>query len=380
MGESAFAVDEEIDGNWLLRRMDYHEAPPEHQKIPLGKAVGASACVPGLFEPIVFEGLYPKDTTRHPEITVRLVDGGVHDNQGAVSLLEQDCSVIMISDASGQMTSDANAGDGTLATMSRMNSILMERVRQAQFQDLKARHRAGLLKGLMIVHMKKAFDVEPIDWKGCAEPPEESQSTDDGQLPYEMRKELQAMLAEVRTDLDSFSDIEAHALMTSGYLMAKKYTPELGPFLEQAGAKEPEAPVGWKFLEVQDALAYKSDTHSGEDPVARQRRGWVRQNLATARQGAFRIFSLSKPLRVILQVLGGLVLAALALWLRWDLLFLTPVFLVLLLAFKGRWILKIALSLALGLLILPVAKLQLWLVDPWLLRLGRLRKKGAQKG
>ncbi len=43
------------------------------------------------------------------------------------------------------------------------------------------------------------------------------------------------------------------------------------------------------------------------------------------------------------------------------------------LAFKGRWISKLALSLALGLPILPVARLQLWLIDPWLLRLGRLR-------
>ena len=36
-------------------------------------------------------------------MTVRLVDGGVHDNQGIASLLEQACSVMLVSDASGQM-------------------------------------------------------------------------------------------------------------------------------------------------------------------------------------------------------------------------------------------------------------------------------------
>ena len=48
----------------------------------------------------------PADHARrrlYDDVDVELVDGGVHDNQGIASLLEQDCNVILVSDASGQM-------------------------------------------------------------------------------------------------------------------------------------------------------------------------------------------------------------------------------------------------------------------------------------
>jgi hypothetical protein len=46
--------------------MYYKDAPPDHQQIRFCHAVAASACVPGLFEPIVLEKLYE-------DVTVRLV-------------------------------------------------------------------------------------------------------------------------------------------------------------------------------------------------------------------------------------------------------------------------------------------------------------------
>ena len=114
MGESPFAVDPEIDGNWRYRRMYYGEAPEKYRRVRLGTAVGASACVPGLFEPIAMPDLYPKEEGGLPEMTVRLVDGGVHDNQGVASLLEQNCTAILVSDASGQMTSVPEPEGGVL--------------------------------------------------------------------------------------------------------------------------------------------------------------------------------------------------------------------------------------------------------------------------
>ena len=98
MGEAPAGIDSEIDGNDRLRRMYYPDAPRDYQKVRLGQAVGASACVPGLFEPLSFDRLYP-------DRIIRLVDGGVCDNQGIASLLEQDCKVLLVSDASGQMAS-----------------------------------------------------------------------------------------------------------------------------------------------------------------------------------------------------------------------------------------------------------------------------------
>lgn len=82
MGEPPSGVDSEVDGNDRLRRMYYEDAPSQHRKVRLGHAVAASACVPGLFEPLALAKLYPNKV-------VRLVDGGVHDNQGIVGLLDQ---------------------------------------------------------------------------------------------------------------------------------------------------------------------------------------------------------------------------------------------------------------------------------------------------
>lgn len=307
MGESPFAVDEEIDGNWRLRRLYYGNAPQEHTKIPLGMAVGASACVPGLFEPISLPNLYPKNTQDYPEMIVRLVDGGVHDNQGVESLLEQSCSVLVCSDASGQMTSDPEPSRGVLGPLLRTNSALMERVRQSQFDDLKARKRSGLLKGLMILHAKKDFDVEPIDWKTCEEPLDRPLRRGGDLLPYGVTKEVQEMLAGVRTDLDSFSDIESYALMTSGYLMTDRYARGLAPFPMSA-----DETVDWEFLSVAESLR-----SLGQDQESRSFHDKVKQSLRASGKGAFKVWSLSKGLQVFAKALfasGGVA----ALWLLWH--------------------------------------------------------------
>jgi hypothetical protein len=91
---------------------------------------------------------------------------------------------------------------------------------------LDARRRSSLLRGLVFVHLKKDLDVDPVDWVDCLEPYDAS---DDARPParkglltrYGISKDIQLDLAGVRTDLDSFSDVEAYALMTSGYRMTE---------------------------------------------------------------------------------------------------------------------------------------------------------------
>ena len=90
MGESPNLINRAIDKSPRLRRLYYQEAPEARYKdFRLGHAVAASSCVPGLFEPIELPQLYPGKN-------IRLVDGGVFDNQGYASLLEQDCKVMII--------------------------------------------------------------------------------------------------------------------------------------------------------------------------------------------------------------------------------------------------------------------------------------------
>ena len=67
---------------------------------------------------------------------------------------------------------------------------------------------------------------------------------------YGIRKDLQALLAALRTDLDSFSNVEAFALMTSGYRMMEKV---LEASLSTVADPEP-APASWRFLQIEKDL------------------------------------------------------------------------------------------------------------------------------
>jgi predicted acylesterase/phospholipase RssA len=268
MGEPPISLDEEIEGNYRLRRMYYWEAPrlkdrwhsrfarlfapPDYQQFRLGEAVAASSCVPGVFEPLVLPDLYE-------EKTVRLVDGGVYDNQGVASLLEQDCSVLMVSDASGQMDSQDHPSGGRLGVPLRSFSISMARVRQSQYHELAARRRSGLLKGLMFLHLKKDLDADPIDWRECQNPQEASDEVRPfarrGVLTrYGIQKPVQRLLSAIRTDLDSFTEVEAFALMTSGYRQAQDEFGQCAGFPDEIPATEEWRLLQWRFLQIEPSL------------------------------------------------------------------------------------------------------------------------------
>jgi len=260
MGEPPSASHEQLDASPRLRRVYYDDAPEgEHRDPPLAKAVAASACVPMLFAPVTFSGLYD-------DVDVELVDGGVHDNQGVASLLEQDCDVVLMSDASGQIRADDRPRRGTIAVANRSKSILSSRVRGTQIADLVARWHSKALRGLMVVHLTKRLPSQPRNWIGCQDPYNE---VDDvfapppGAPTYGIDEAVQLALSQLRTDLDTFSDDEAYTLMAAGYAMTRlelcRALPELKdaiPALEQA--------VKWPF---EDALATLGDA-SPPSPLA----------------------------------------------------------------------------------------------------------------
>lgn len=256
MGESPNGIDSEIDDNDRLRRMYYTEAPAEYQQVRLGDAVGSSAAVPGLFEPMTLDKLFP-------DRIVRLVDGGVCDNQGIGSLFEQDCRVMLVSDASGQMESQPAASRSIFGVLLRSNDIFQARIRLAEYHDLKGRRRSGLLRGLMFVHLKEDLEVKPIDWIGCNDPYKDS---DDARLSaidskttrYGIPKDLQRLLSDIRTDLDSFSDAEAYSLMLSGYRITDDQF-KYGNCVE--GFSESVVGEDWKFFQVKPSVEGAGEAH-----------------------------------------------------------------------------------------------------------------------
>lgn len=96
-------------------------------------------------------------------------------------------------------------------------TTLMERVRLANYRDLAARVRTKLIRGLMFLHMKDGLDAEPIRLKFS----QESYTTRrESFSPLRVRKDFQQAVAELRTDLDVFTDDEVNALMACGYRMS----------------------------------------------------------------------------------------------------------------------------------------------------------------
>ena len=246
MGEPPAGSENPADRNDVLRRMWYSEAPKQHRRIRLGHAVAASACVPGLFNPMVFRGLYGQVDGNLVPMTVKLVDGGVHDNQGTASLVEQACSVMLVSDASGQMGTQDDPGGSLTSVPLRSSSILMARVRGAQYDDLVARLRASVLRGLVFVHMKHELPLRVVDWTDTDDPTK---------LPkleptsYELSRTIQKLLSGVRTDLDAFHEAESFALMTSGYkITGAEFERSLGDFPTS------RVDVDWPFLAVEPLM------------------------------------------------------------------------------------------------------------------------------
>jgi hypothetical protein len=152
---------------------------------------------------------------------------------------------------------------------------------------------------MMFIHLKQDLDVEPIDWLGAEEPAEDNDPSRVQQLltTYGVRKQIQELLAGIRTDLDSFSDVEACALMTSGYRMAEHFLPQV-----EVLPTRPTGRVDWPFLEIEPVMTRANVT----DPEY----GRLVQLLDTGGGRLFRAWRQSRPM-----LLGGLVviLALLAL-------------------------------------------------------------------
>jgi predicted acylesterase/phospholipase RssA len=299
MGEPPAFIDSEIDGNYRLRRMYLEtEAPEPHRDIHIGDAVAASSCVPGLFTPLELRNLYEDG------VTVRLVDGGVHDNQGVFGLLDQSCTVMIVSDASGQMTTVDDPPDDPAGVLLRTISMLQARVRTAEYREIESRRRTGRLKSLLFLHLKQGLEVEDRDWINCQNPKqlmEEDLRKQRADLTrYGILKRFQRLIAGIRTDLDSFNETEAFALMTSGYHMTAKNieTTIQGVPLDQQSHE-------WKFLGVASSLRDAADKK-------------LEILLKVAGKGMLKIWELSKALRTLkLILLIAAVLLLLVALIKW---------------------------------------------------------------
>ncbi len=299
MGEPPGVMGTEIDKNTRYRRLYYQQAPTDElKKFRLGSAVGASACVPVLFEPVAIPDLYS-------DKIVQLVDGGVHDNQGVAGLLDEGCTFILCSDASGQMDDKDKPSNGLLGVPMRTSSILMDRVREAQYQDLSARLDSRSIQGLFFIHTKQELPVSPLDWVDCQDPsgPATPAKTT---TSYQVDHDLQMKIASIRTDLDSFTEVEAYALMCSGYLMTRQEFHQLQEQHMKSGQPgtwgdfdvSATTQCDWPFLKLENLMKLTEDDRN----QARQDLGL---QLKVAASRAFKIWQLNPFLKYFKWVLAG---------------------------------------------------------------------------
>lgn len=287
MGEPdrGIAVLDDIDRNFRLSRPSSYEAMPSRFcEFSLGRAVAASTAVPGLFPPVSIYGLYPEN------IWVELVDGGVHDNQGLQGLMDLGCTHCILSDGSRQLEDDSDPPVHAGTVLNRTSSILADRLREEQL--------LRLLKGdgtpVALIHLRKGLPSRHIPWIGKDGRPAilpslaESSSNSSG---LGICQEVQELLTRVRTDLDSFTEVEAYSLMLGGYRITEG---ELGA-LRKTGSLGNEC-VNlshlWTFLNIEPfAISPTKD--------------YIRQ-LHAAQHRFFKIFRLSWSISLFTFLFVGL--------------------------------------------------------------------------
>jgi hypothetical protein len=148
---------------------------------------------------------------------------------------------------------------------------------------------------------------EPIDWKDCEDPVSDEARGPRGELTsYGIRKEIQRLLSSIRTDLDSFNDAEACALMVSGYLMAEHEFPKCLPAFPLPPAMTPP----WRFLALKELMQRRG---GNED-----RYNELKSLLEVAKHGAFKIWKLEPVLGLLGKVIAvaGVIAVLLALYVR----------------------------------------------------------------
>ena len=255
----------EIDKNKRFRSVRWEQLPSHQQDFELGRAVAASACVPGLFHPLAVSGLFryrfPGGRDVH-DVRVELVDGGVHDNQGVCGLIDTECRRMIISDASGQMGDLDEPPTRIPASVSRATTgVFGDRVREEQLVGALQREAVALM------HLKKgleAFVVPPLPSPDADAV--EAEPLDD--VDYGVHRAVQERLSGVRTDLDSFTEVEAFSLARFGYAMAEK---ELGAAgIRELWREEPLAGA-WDFDAVRDLMSRPNGAYLRHLDVSQKR-------------------------------------------------------------------------------------------------------------
>jgi NTE family protein len=239
-GTADQSLREDVDKNTILARTKWADLPEACRDFPLGGAVAASACFPGGFPPMQVPGLFE-------DLVVELVDGGVHDNQGVEGLVDRGCTHWIISDGSGQMPDLARPSTRLPAVLGRVISIYGDAEREQRLLQLL--RAAGTVAFMHLQTGLPARERTP----GGKVTEQEASLTSTG---FGVLEDVQRALAQVRTDLDAFCEVEAWALMADSYQLTGEIVPKQ---TRLASLGTPCPGREWPFEVVVEQLAQPSE-------------------------------------------------------------------------------------------------------------------------
>jgi NTE family protein len=272
---------EEVDVNSRLARTTYETLGKD---FPLGKAVAASAAFPGLVRPLEIRNLYGRTVDgKRKNLTLELMDGGAHDNQGVESLIDRGCTHLIISDAGGLMGDSDSPGPHIPAVLKRAYDVASDRMREEQLQE------ALRLEAAAFVHLQKGLPTRVLNPIGT-EPPETVEWPAYRTTAFGVAPDVQWLVSAIRTDLDAFSEIEANTLMCDAYNMIDAELGETPDLAQFAGEPVPPPAGGWRFTSIAPWLASPTPAYL--------------KYLRTAKQALFKPALLSAPALVATIALG----------------------------------------------------------------------------
>src|SRR5262249_20067478 len=151
--------------------------------------------------------------------------GGVHDNQGLEGLLDWECTHFVVSDASEQLGEETDPAPELVPLLSRATNVLVNRLREEEL--FRMMEQGG--RPVAFLHLRKGLAAEAIAWLGPDGKPAQQPTTErQPQETFGVPVPVQEALSHVRTDLDTFTEVEAYSLMLDAYVMSAAELPKLG--------------------------------------------------------------------------------------------------------------------------------------------------------
>jgi NTE family protein len=216
------ATDMAYGVSWVFARGwmgDYQVGyMPPPSEFPVARAVAASACFPPMFGPLRMQvdpaelkgGSAPQGDERARCLSdLRLTDGGAYDNMGLEPVWKNH-AVVLVSDAGGLFTNESDQG-------------VFWRV--PRYQAIQERQARGLRKRWLVASLAEGV-LEGAYWGVGSAPAKYGLD-----LPGYSKELARDVIAQIRTDLDAFSDAEAAVLENHGYLVAdaalRRHVPSL---------------------------------------------------------------------------------------------------------------------------------------------------------